>query len=223
VAVEESRTDAEIAAEDVAALLVGIRAVEVRPNNLFTFASGLLSPIYCDNRLFLSHPAERKTMLGYMYQAIERVLNGAWYGVAGVATAGIPFASWVAMHFDVPMVYIRSSEKDHGKQHRIEGGLEAGKRVILIEDLVTTGGSAVSAVSALREAGLVCDHCFSIFDYEFSAAARTFVAHNVRHGSLTGTHALVRYLRQENVLSDADVREVETWHARVNAEREAPR
>ena len=218
---EHARAGAEPATRDVAALLVQIHAVEVRPNDLFTFASGLLSPIYCDNRLFLSHPVERAAMLECMYHAIESELGAAWDGVAGVATAGIPFASWVAMHFDKPMVYIRSSEKDHGRQRRIEGGLAAGKRVILIEDLVTTGGSAVSAVSVLRDAGFECNHCFSIFDYQFSAAAKTFAAHQVRQRTLTGTHDLIRHLRQANALSDADVRQVESWHAEVNARGEA--
>jgi orotate phosphoribosyltransferase len=223
VAAEQTRTGVEAAAEDVAALLVKIRAVEVRPNNLFTFASGLLSPIYCDNRLFLSHPAERTAMLDQLYRAIDQQLGSAWDGVAGVATAGIPFAAWVAMHFDKPMVYIRSSEKDHGKQHRIEGGLDANTRVILIEDLITTGGSAVAAVSVLRDAGFQCDHCFSIFDYQFAAAARAFADQKVAHRSLTGVHELVQHLRQENALSDGDVQQVETWHAKVNADGEAAR
>lgn len=201
----------------VAELLIEIGAVGIEDGEPFTFASGMPSPMYCDNRLFLSHPRERRALLDHLYTAIQQSLGEGWDAVAGVASAGIPFAAWVAAHFDKPMVYIRPAQKDHGRQRQIEGGLTAG-RVILVEDLVTTGGSALNAISALREAGLECDQCFSIFDYEFHSASRAFPGNGVEHHTLTGFTEVIQQLRARNVISNADADRVTRWHERVNTD-----
>ena len=217
MAAEYAETTDPATARDVAALLLKIRAVLLRPNDLFTFASGLRSPIYCDNRVFLSHPTERRQMLDCLFRCIDHVLGDDWDAVAGVATGGIPFAAWVAMHFDKPMVYVRSSEKEYGTGHRVEGGLEGPKRLVLIEELITTGGSALAAVSALRDAGLRCDDCFSIFDYGFRSSEERFRAAGVRRLALADTDALLAVAREQRSLSDEDVDRVRQWHAEVNA------
>lgn len=207
-----------MASPNVADLLVEIGGVGIRPSEPFTFASGLISPIYCDNRLFLSRPGQRAAMLQQLYALIEQTLGTSWDVVAGVATAGIPWAAWVAVHFDKPMVYIRPAEKDHGKRNRIEGDAPQGSNAIVVEDLVTTGGSALSAVEALREAGLVCQHCVSLFDYGFAAAAHRFEADQVTLTALTNIDGLLDALRRRNVASDQDVEAVKAWHAQVNAQ-----
>lgn len=217
MAAEYAEETDPLTARDVAALLIKIGAVLLRPNDPFTFASGLCSPIYCDNRIFLTHPTERRQMLDRLYCRIDHLLGDGWDAVAGVATAGIPFAAWVAMHYDKPMVYIRPSEKEHGTGHRIEGGLEGQKRVILIEDLITTGGSALAAVSALRDAGLECEDCFSIFDYGFNASSERFLAGGVRRVALADTDALLSVVREQKYLTEQEIERVKQWHAEVNA------
>jgi len=212
-----------MAAPTVADLLVDVGGVGIRPDDPFVFASGLRSPIYCNNRLFLSRPSERKAMLAQLYALIEGTAGGNWDAVAGVATSGIPFAAWVAAQFDKPMVYVRSAEKDHGKRHRIEGGLPPGSRVILLEDLITTGGSALSAIEALREAGLVCDACFSLFDYGFRSAAEAFKSQSVHRETLTGIEHLLSALHTRNLASDEDVAQVRRWHDQVNGDAAAKR
>jgi orotate phosphoribosyltransferase len=203
---------------DVASLQVAIGAVAIDPSESFRFTSGLPSPIYCDNRVFLSHPPERNAMLDQLCSLITEVMGDDWDAVAGVATAGIPFAAWVAMRFDKPMVYIRSTEKEHGRQRRIEGGLESGKRVILVEDAITTGGSAISAVSALREEGLHCDFCFSIFEYGFAAASTRFQAEHITHRSLTNIEGLIGALRLGNSVTETEIEQIRKWHQRINAQ-----
>jgi orotate phosphoribosyltransferase len=200
-----------------ATLLVEIGAIGVEDGEPFTFASGMPSPMYCDNRLFLSRPAQRKALLEELYAAIEQSTGGDWDAVAGVASAGIPFAAWVAGRFDKPMVYIRPAQKDHGRQRQVEGGLSTGN-VILVEDLVTTGGSALNAISALRNEGLECRLCFSIFDYEFRASATAFTSAGVQYRPLTRFREVLDVLRSSGRLSDADVDRVRRWHDRVDSE-----
>jgi orotate phosphoribosyltransferase len=208
------------AAATVAGLQISIGAVGIEPDERVVFASGLHSPIYCDNRLFLSHPAERRALIESWCDRIRAVAGTDWDGVAGVATSGIPFAAWVAMTFDRPMVYVRPDAKDHGRGRQVEGGLAEGKRVILVEDLVTTGGSALAAVAALRSSGLVCDRCFAIFDYGFSVAATHFEAEHVALSSLTNLDALLDVMRARNAASAEDVERVRRWRDRVNGEQQ---
>jgi orotate phosphoribosyltransferase len=198
-------------------LLLQIGAVGIEPGEPFTFASGLTSPMYCDNRLFLSRPAERRQILEHLYSLIDEAAGSDWDAVAGVASAGIPFAAWVAEHFDRAMVYVRPAEKDHGRQRRIEGGLAPGKRVVLVEDLVTTGGSAVSAIAALREGGYVCGHCLSIFDYGFAAAPRLFRDNGVKHQSLTDFYRLLPVMRERGQIDEVEMQRVRSWHERADS------
>ena len=201
--------------ESVAAVLVDIGAIGIGHDDQFTFASGLKSPVYCDNRLLLSRVSERERVVQQLVDRMQQECSG-WDAVAGVASAGIPFAAWVAEHFHIPMAYIRPAAKDHGAMKRVEGGLEAGKQVLLVEDLVTTGESALSAIEALRDSGLHCSDCFSIVDYGFKVAATRFAEANVKLHTLVDTPAILAAAGSSARFTADDVNRVRAWHARVN-------
>ena len=200
----------------VAAMLVDIGAIGIGKDDQFTFASGLKSPVYCDNRLLLSRVPEREAVVEHFVSRISAD-GHKWDAIAGVASAGIPFAAWVAQYFHVPMAYIRPAAKDHGTMKRVEGGLEAGKRVLLVEDLVTTGESALSAIEALRESGLDCSDCFSIVDYGFTFAAAKFTAAGVTLHTLVSTPGILSAAEGSDKFTSDDVQRVRAWHKRVNA------
>src|ERR1700756_1201406 len=157
----------------VAEFLLQIKAIKLQPNNPFTWASGWHSPIYCDNRVTLSHP----TIRTYIRQQLSRLIQetfGAVGCIAGVATAGIPQGVLVAQELGLPFIYVRSKPKDHGTGSMIEGELLPGKRVVVIEDLISTGKSSLAAVEALRDAGCTVAGLAAIFSYGFDQAAENF-------------------------------------------------
>ena len=157
--------------EEVAKILLDANAVTLRPSQPFTFTSGIKSPIYCDNRLLMSHPKEREIVI----KGFLDILKDKQFDLlAGTATAGIPWCAWLAKELNKPMIFIRSKEKAHGKQNIIEGKLTQGDKVIVIEDLISTGGSSVSAVEAVREAGGIVEDCIAIFTYELEKAINKF-------------------------------------------------
>lgn len=158
---------------DVATILLKIRAVTLSPREPYTFTSGIKSPIYCDNRLLISYPDLRKKIIDEFISIIQR--NHLTFDVVGgTATAGIPHAAWIADRLQKPMIYIRGKSKEHGKKNQIEGKLEKGQTVLVIEDLISTGGSSVGAVEAVREAGGMVHDCCAIFTYEFEKAKKKF-------------------------------------------------
>jgi orotate phosphoribosyltransferase len=157
----------------VARDLLATGAVSLRPHEPFTWASGLRAPIYCDNRVTLSFPSVRRRIS----TALETLVRGRAThadAVAGVATAGIPQAALLAERLDLPLIYVRGSTKPHGRQNRIEGRLEPGWKVVVVEDLVSTGGSSIAAVRALREAGAEVLLVAAIFTYGLAQADDTF-------------------------------------------------
>lgn len=179
-------------ATDYAVLLVSIGAVELRtdPAKWFTWSSGARAPIYCDNRIVISYPAVRKQIAAGLADSIRN----AWPDVeviAGTSTAGIPHAAWVAELLGLPMVYVRGAAKEHGKGKRVEGKPLAGERVVLIEDLVSFGGSSLGAVEALEEEGGKVIGVQAIFTYGFPKAAERFAAAGKRVLALTGFDALL--------------------------------
>lgn len=185
---------------DYAKLLVSIGAVELRtdPASWFTWASGERAPIYCDNRVVISYPAVRTQIADGLAAAIRRTHPDAQV-IAGTATAGIPHAAWVAERLDLPMVYVRGSAKDHGKAKRVEGRALRGERVVLIEDLVSFGGSALAACDALEAEGGKVIGVQAIFSYGFPKAAERFAAAGVPVQSLTGYDALLQTLELDEV------------------------
>src|SRR5690625_4844974 len=132
--------------------LLAIKAVQIKTDHYFTWTSGIKSPIYCDNRLTMSHPSVRKRTTEAFVQKIEK-MDEKPDVIAGCATAGIPHAAWLADRLELPMVYVRSKPKGHGKENQIEGEIRKGQKVLIIEDLISTGGSAIEAAEAVEQAG----------------------------------------------------------------------
>ncbi len=196
---------------EYAKLLVSIGAVELRtdPATWFTWASGERAPIYCDNRIVMSHPSVRKQIADGLSSAIRRTHPDAEV-IAGTATAGIPHAAWVAERLDLPMVYVRGSAKEHGKGKRVEGKALRGERVVLIEDLVSFGGSALAAVEALEDEGGKVVGVQAIFSYGFPKAAERFASAGKPVHSLTGYDALL----QTMTLDEVTKRALLAWRAR---------
>lgn len=160
-------------ASPVAALLLEIGAIRLSPEKPFTWSSGWLSPVYCDNRLALSFPGKRTIIRDFLTEAVRRNFTGA-ESIAGVATAGIAQGALVADQLGLPFLYVRPKPKDHGMQNLIEGKVVPGQKVVLVEDLVSTGGSSIKAAEALRDAGFHVAGMVAIFTYGFDTAARNF-------------------------------------------------
>ena len=194
--------------ETVARDLLRVGAVALRPDAPFTWASGRLSPVYTDNRVALSHPEVRSRVADGLV-ALARPL--AADAVAGTATAGIPHATLVADRLALPLCYVRAEAKAHGRQNRIEGRVAAGQRVAVVEDLVSTGGSVLSAAQALREAGAVPVAALAVFSYGFAEADAAFDAAGLPLHVLTTFDVLVRAAREDGLLSDADLDALGEW------------
>lgn len=175
---------------DVARRLLAIKAVQLRPHDPFTWASGLLSPIYCDNRVALSYP-EIRTFIKYALRERARAFE-PFEAVAGVATAGIAPGVLLADLLALPFAYVRSSAKEHGRRNRIEGALTPGQRVLVIEDLISSGGSSLAAVEALREAHCTVVGVLAIFQYGFEKASAAFEAQGVPFATLTDYDTLLQ-------------------------------
>ena len=200
------------AAEAVARDLLRIGAVTLRPAEAFTWASGRRSPVYTDNRLTLGHHDVRRRIRDAFAEIVER-LPQAPDVVAGTATAGIPHAAWLAERLDLPMAYVRSKPKAHGRGNQIEGPVEAGQRVVLVEDLVSTGGSVADAAAALRAAGATVETVVAIFGYGLDAAEARLDAAGLTTTTLTDLAALARVARADGSLSDDDLAALDAWRA----------
>jgi orotate phosphoribosyltransferase len=199
-------------ARALAADLLAIEAVLLRPDDPFTWASGLRAPIYCDNRLTLAHPPVRTRITDGFRQTLVRA-GLAPDVVAGTATAGIPHAAWLAGRLGAPMAYVRGAAKGHGRENRIEGRVAAGDAVVLVEDLVSTGGSALDAVAALREAGAAVAAVVAIFSYGFDAAHARFADAGVPLHVLTTFPTLVDVAADAGALDPDARRTLARWHA----------
>lgn len=189
--------------------LLEIKAVKLSPKDPFTWASGILSPIYCDNRIALSHPAVR-TFLKLCLQEKSAAFNH-FDVVAGVATAGIPHGVLLADALGKPFVYVRSSAKDHGRRNLIEGELKPAQRVLLIEDLISTGGSCLSAADALRQANAEVAGVLAIFQYGFDKATLSFAEKNVPFQTLTNYDVLVQEAARIGYIPDEDLKTLHEW------------
>ncbi len=170
-------TDRKTIAEQVAKMYLDVGAVRFMEDKPFIFTSGWASPVYNDSRWLISFPQVRAAIMDFAVMAIDRdVGSGTFDAVAGGETAGIAFAAWVAERLNLPMQYVRKKAKGFGRNSQIEGKLDAGQRVLLVEDLATDGRSKVNFVKALRAAGGVCDHCFVIFFYDIYPEGKTIMA-----------------------------------------------
>ena len=200
---------------EVARNLLEIRAVKLSPQEPFTWASGMLSPIYCDNRVALSHPGVRTFIKNCLAKKSQSF--GTFDVVAGVATAGIPHGALLADVLEKPFVYIRSSAKDHGRRNQIEGELKPGQRVLVVEDLISTGGSCLLAVDALREVGAEVVGVLAIFQYGFDKADIAFASKNVAFETLTNYDALVLEAARTGYVSESDLSTLKKWRENPDA------
>ena len=194
----------------VAEFLLQIKAVKLQPNNPFTWASGWKSPIYCDNRISLSHPSVRTYIRQKLAQLIQEEY-GAVDVIAGVATAGIPQGVLVAQELGLPFIYVRSKAKEHGTGSLIEGEVIEGQRVVVIEDLISTGKSSLQAVEALRGAGLSVAGLVAIFTYGFQQADDNFAAAKCRFSTLSNYKALIDYAAEHAIIAKSDIEFLNKW------------
>ena len=188
---------------EIAKALLSIRAVFLRPDEPFTWASGIKSPIYCDNRLILTAPKVRELVETTIAQKVRSLYPEAEV-LMGTSTAGIAHAAIAAHMLGMPMGYVRGSAKDHGRNNRIEGRLEPGQKVVVIEDLISTGGSCIDVVEALREAGADVLGVVSIFTYGMQKGLDRLKAANVENHSLSNFNTLVEVAVKENYIAAKD-------------------
>ncbi|MDN2452929.1 orotate phosphoribosyltransferase [Lactobacillus sp. UCMA15818] len=196
--------------KQVAKDLLEINAVTLSPNKPFTWASGIKSPIYCDNRLTISYPKIRKEIARGIANLIRDLFPEAQV-IAGTATAGIPHAAWIAAELTLPMIYVRSKPKDHGQGHQIEGVVEKGQKTVLIDDLISTGGSVLKAVEAAQKEGADVIGVCGIFSYQLEAAKENFAAVNIPFATLTNYSELIEVAAEENQITAADRKLLHKW------------
>ena len=184
--------------------LLSIKAVFFRPDEPFTWASGIKSPVYCDNRLTLTAPKVRGDVENGLAELIKEYYPEAEV-LMGTSTAGIAHAAITAHLLDMPMGYVRSGAKDHGRQNQIEGKLEAGQKVVVVEDLISTGGSVIEVVEVLREAGAEVLGVVSIFTYGMKKGLERLAAANVKNVSLTNFDAIAEVAAEEGYIKTEDI------------------
>jgi orotate phosphoribosyltransferase len=196
--------------KEIAGALLDIEAVSLQPDNPFTWSSGLKSPIYCDNRLTLSYPeVRRKVAEGLKNLIIDNFPDAEV--IAGTATAGIPHAAWVSELLNLPMSYVRSKAKGHGKGNQIEGKVSPGQKVVVVEDLISTGGSVIEAVQALRDAGGEVLGVVSIFTYELEKGEQQLKSADIAAYSLTDFTTLSLLAEENGLITKESLESLAEW------------
>lgn len=204
--------------QTIAKHLLEIKAVYLQPNDPFTWSSGLKSPIYCDNRLTLSFPSIR-TDIAEGLSALIKDYYPEVEVVAGTATAGIPHAAWVSDKLNLPMCYVRSKAKGHGKGNQIEGKVSENQKVVVVEDLISTGGSAITAVEALRAAGCEVLGVVSIFTYDLALGKSKLFEANIKNHSLCDYDTLVEVAAKEGYVTEQDINKLKMWRENPASEK----
>ena len=199
-------------ARKTAELLLQINAIKLSPNDPFNWASGWKSPIYCDNRIVLSYPAVRNYV---REQIANHIVNQ--YGnpdvIAGVATGAIGISALVAEQLNLPFIYVRPEPKKHGRQNQIEGYIEKGQNVVVVEDLISTGKSSLNAVRALKEAELNVKGMIAIFSYGFETADKNFEAEDVQLHTLSNYESLLEQALETNYIKEDQLETLSEWNA----------
>lgn len=190
--------------------LLDIEAIFLRPNEPFTWASGIKSPIYCDNRITMSYPHVRRAIAKGLAAVIKMTYPEAEV-IAGTATAGIPHAAWVAELLDLPMVYIRSKAKEHGKGNQIEGRIQPNQKMVVIEDLLSTGGSVLEACEAAKREGADVLGVAAIFTYELPQVQENFDQAGLPYVTLTNYTALIESALETGAIQESDVALLQEW------------
>ncbi|MDH5580437.1 MAG: orotate phosphoribosyltransferase [Bdellovibrionales bacterium] len=197
--------------ENVAKLLLDVGCVKISPSKPFTYASGLKGPIYCDNRKILSHPKSRAEIVGNLKELVVS-LDLDFDHFAGLATAGIPHAAFLAHELNKSMVYVRSKPKGHGKGNQVEGDYKEGDKVLLVEDLVNQASSLVDAVNGVKKEGLEVVGCVCIVDYQMDAAKKRLEDMGIKLFSLTNFENLVKVLNEKSQLTEQENELLISWH-----------
>lgn len=201
---------------EIAHAMLKVGAVELNPTDLSTWASGIKSPIYCDTRLTISDPVIRKQLANGLASVIKENFASTEI-VAGTATAGIPHAAWVSDILDLPMVYVRSKAKEHGRGNQIEGKYAPGQKVVVVEDIVSTGGSSITAVEALRAAGCEVLGVVCVYTYNLPRAEQAFDEAGINYVSLTNFDYLIEAANESGAINESDIPFLKDWHAKLKA------
>lgn len=197
--------------EEIAKKLLEIDAISLTtPDQLFTWASGIKSPIYCDNRLVMSYPAIRDMVADALKDLVQMHYPDVNL-LVGTATAGIPHAAWTAQKMNLPMAYVRSNPKEHGKGNKIEGRVQKGDRVVVIEDLLSTGGSSIKVVNALKEVGADVLGIAAIFTYGFSEMDEKFKNEKIPYFTVTDYKTLIAVARKGGRISEEEEKILSIW------------
>ena len=197
--------------EDTAKILLDINAIKLSPNEPFLWASGWKSPIYCDNRIILSNPKIRNTIKKYLAQVMNKNFDQP-DAIAGVATGAIGIGMLVAEYLDLPFIYVRPEAKKHGRKNQIEGEIEKGKKVLVIEDLISTGKSSIGAIRALKSYGLDVVGMIAIFTYEFSVSMDNFNREEINVKTLSNYSTLLRIAQKTQYISEIECKMLEKWN-----------
>lgn len=197
--------------EETAKILLDINAIKLNPNEPFTWASGWKSPIYCDNRIILSNPEIRNTIKIYLAQVMDENFEKP-DAIAGVATGAIGIGMLVAEYLDLPFIYVRPEAKKHGRKNQIEGEIEKGKKVMVIEDLISTGKSSIGAIRALKSYGLNVVGMIAIFTYEFSVSEDNFNKEKINVKTLSNYSTLLRIAQKTQYISEIECKMLEKWN-----------
>jgi len=197
-------------AENIARVALEIGAIKIDAQQPFTWASGYKMPIYNDNRLLLGN-AQNRALIAKGFQDLLKKSSAEVEVIAGTATAGIPHATTLADLLQVPLIYVRSTAKSHGMGNKIEGVLKKNQQVLVIEDLISTGGSAVNAVTAVRESGGIVDHCFSIFSYGFPESLEKFKSVSCQIHSILDFSELLKVAQSTQHISSNDIETLQSW------------
>ena len=198
---------------EVAETLLKIKAISISPKKPFVFTSGIKSPIYCDNRLLMGHPNEwEKIIENFVNIIIYKIGMENIDVIAGIDTAGISHAAYIAKKMHFPMIYVKSKGTHYGKFKKVEGGLKKNSRVLVIEDLVSTGKSSADAVEVLREAGAQVSNCLAIFTYDLQKARKNFERIKCNLTCLTNFSTLIDVAKQKQIISPDDIKNVLAWN-----------
>ncbi|WP_430786059.1 orotate phosphoribosyltransferase [Virgibacillus flavescens] len=197
---------------EIAKELLEIKAIQIKTDNYFTWTSGIKSPIYCDNRLTMSYPSTRKKIVQGFVELIEQ-MEVRPDVIAGCATAGIPHAAWLADKLDLPMVYVRSKPKGHGKGNQIEGHFEKGQKVVVIEDLISTGGSSIESAQALQNEGAEVLGVLAIFTYGLEKSVRKFSEAKIDFDTITNYEELLTLLAEDGTITSSEKEKLQEWRS----------
>ncbi|MBP1950726.1 orotate phosphoribosyltransferase [Virgibacillus litoralis] len=195
---------------EIARDLLEIKAVQIRTDRYFTWTSGIKSPIYCDNRLTMSYPKIRAKIAEAFIELIEQ-LDEKPDVIAGCATAGIPHAAWIAEKLNLPMIYVRSKPKGHGKGNQIEGKVEEGQKAVVIEDLISTGGSSIDSAKALQSDGVNVLGILAIFTYGLTKAKKQFAEAKLSFQTITNYDEVLKLLVSDGVIDQNENDKLRDW------------